>query len=433
MSIIETLEKRCIVLCVYGASVPFYLEARAWLDEEASRRLIFIDEEPLEECEDAVVLRNDLRVKLHYLDSPLQIEPVAKKVAWSAVFQEMAFAVSREGRYTAAFQKELERCHLACGLILSEAADYGVAATKNAKANQRKGIRCGLGLKGKFQDVPAVIVGAGPSLEKNGRLIKEFPGLIFAGGTALNLLDTEPHFAASIDKEAPPIPRLKVPFCFQSRINPENFSRAQGPMLLFPDSSAPWINWINRQKEGFEMGWTVGNFLTGLALFLGCNPIVFVGMDFCYTDAKKYAHLKTEMPSSLIQVGDLMTQRDWMMAAQWTEELAAKNPQTKFIQATEGGLPLKEPILTRKFSKLLPGKEEDLRPRVKAEIEALAQVKPGRWKEWKKMAHPLLLEPLWSIWKPVFERELELDPHPDKLELNQALFFEQVIQEHLDA
>ena len=49
----------------------------------------------------------------------------------------------------------------------------------------------------------------------------------------------------------------------------------------------------------------------------------------------------------------------------------------------------------------------------------------------EEIAYEKLLDPLWQIWKPIFERELDLDPHPDKIRLNKLLFFQQVLQEHL--
>ena len=55
----------------------------------------------------------------------------------------------------------------------------------------------------------------------------------------------------------------------------------------------------------------------------------------------------------------------------------------------------------------------------------------------EEVAYEQLLGPLWQSWRPVFERELALDPHrigqEQKMELNKILFYQQVIQEHLDA
>lgn len=299
-------------VCVYGWDEDLYREALAWVNEE--RRVAFVsDEERVSE---------DLRVKIYHLESPLQIEGLAKKIAWSAVLRKMTVLLAGDGKR---FKAALERCHLAADLILSEAADWHICSMKNARAN-RSSYRRGMDLKGAFKGIPALIVGAGPSLEKNGHLIKQFEkkALIFAGGSALNVIDAAPHFAASIDPAAPHKqfkmhPFFETPFCYQGRMSAENFSLVHGPKLLFPDSSSDAINWLYDQQP-FDSGWTVGNFLTAIALHFGCDPIIFVGMDFCYTDSRKYAQIEAEKPHGLVRVGNVLTQRDWLMAAKWTEE-----------------------------------------------------------------------------------------------------------------
>lgn len=446
-------------LCVYGLSAPFYELAREWLDENQKRRLIFIEEKPealsqLLQNEDAILLLNDLRVKIFFLESPLQIEPVARKAAWCTVSQETAILLLRSGVWGAEFKHHLEHYQLGAHLTLSDAADWGLSLMQNSRLSLHLPRRNGLSLRGKFSNVPALILGAGPSMEK-WKGAEEFSGkgLIFAGGSALNILDREPHFAASIDKEAPyrqfkMHPYFETPFCFQSRMNPENRALIHGPALLFPDPAAPWINWINGQEEGFESGWTVGNFLTSLALFLGCNPILHAGMDLCYGGEQKYAHLDASFGSGLIRAGSNWTQRDWLMAARWTEELAAKNPETEFLHVTEGSIcNLK---LDPKAIERLPRLKQDLRKQVHEAIQEIPLMAANRLEEWEgslyrcklnadsfvhdeeEIVYQLLLKPLWDIWKPLFERELIYDTRQDKMELNQFLFFQQVLQDHID-
>ncbi len=445
--------------CVYGLSAPFYELARGWLDENQKRRLIFIEEKPealsqLLQNEDAILLLNDLRVKIFFLESPLQVEPVARKAAWCTVSQETAILLLRSGGWGAEFKHHLEHYQLGAHLTLSDAADWGVSFMENCRSALHLPHRDGLSLRGKFAGIPALIMGAGPSMEK-WEGAEEFArkGLIFAGGSALNILDAEPHFAASIDKEAPyrqfkMHPYSETPFCFQSRMNRENRALVHGPALLFPDPAAPWINWINGQEEGFESGWTVGNFLTSLALFLGCNPILLAGMDLCYGGEQKYAHLDASFGSGLIQVGSNWTQRDWLMAARWTEELAAKHPETQFLHVTEGSIcNLK---LDPKAIERLPRLKQDLRKQVHEAIQEIPLMDASRLEEWEgslyrcklnadsfehdeeEIVYQLLLKPLWEIWKPLFERELIYDTRQDKMELNQFLFFQQVLQDHID-
>lgn len=401
-------------ICVYGWDEVLYKKALG-----DSRKFIFISEEER--------MSADSRIQIIHLESPLQIEFLAKKIAWSAVFKKLAVMGNES------FKERVEECHLAAHLILSEAADWEVGAMRNARAN-RGFYRRGMDLKGAFKGVPALIVGAGPSLEKNGHLIKEFEqrALIFAGGSALNVIGIEPHFAASIDKEAPyeqfkRHPYSETPFCYQSRMSTANYALVHGEKLLFPDSSSQALNWLY-EEESLDGGWTVGNFLTAVADILGCSPIIFVGMDFCYAEGRKYAQIDAQNSEGLIRIGDCVTQRDWLMAAKWMEG--------RGINATEGGL-----MPSVSLAEVLKSctKEWDLRTRVHNAIQQLPIRQASRWEEWDlslqrsrqeicedEIVYQKLLLPMWQIWKPLFEREAA----GQNMELHQRLFFQQILEEH---
>lgn len=410
-------------VCSLRWDEELYREALLWVDEK--KRAAFISDQEKQSA--------DPRIAIYPLESPLQLAGIARKIAWSAVFRKLHVIG------TGWMKEELQRCHLAAHLILSEAADYWVGAMKNAKANDGP-YRRGIALKGVFKDVPALIVGAGPSLETNGHLIKAFENkaLILAGGSALNAIEVEPHFAASIDQEAPyqqfkAHPFSETPFCYQARMNADNFVLVHAEKILFPDSSCEAINWIYRE-EVFDGGWTVGNFLTAVAMHMGCSPIFFVGMDLCYKQGRKYAKIEADLPEGLIQVGDTVTQKDWWMAAQWIEE-KAKGRQ--FIDASEGILNLPKMRLETVLEKCFC--EWDLRRAVHEAIQKLPLVKKNRWGEWdaslrrcqktleqleREIVYEKLLKPLWNIWRPIFEREA------GELKLHQKLFFQKVLEEH---
>src|SRR5579872_6464092 len=250
------------LICVYGLCASIYNLARSWLDGEKERRLVFIEDEgsalsQLLKDDDAILLLNDRRVKIHFLQTVLQIAPAAKKVAWAAVFRKISFLTLSESEWGIRFGEELTAAHAAAHLLLSDASDWGCAAMKNGRANRRQ-VRAGKELQGQFKNIPAVIVGAGPSLEKNGHILAslENKALIFAGGSALNALDIEPHFAASIDQEAPTRqfqthPFSNAPFFFQSRMNRDNFSLIHGEALWMPDGNSHAMNWIYGEEGLF--------------------------------------------------------------------------------------------------------------------------------------------------------------------------------------
>jgi len=463
-------------LCVLGIRAQIYTEVLPWLDENFKRRLVFIYDQPeaielFRQDVDAILALSDRRVKFYSLESSLQLESLAKQIAWRAIFLEMKIIELESTPLFVSLKKLIEQYHLGAHLLLSDAADCGLSLFRNLISRLKRPIRSALNLKGAFSSIPAVIVGAGPSLEKNRDFLKEISdqALIFVGGSALNVLDFPSHFAASIDSQAS-YAQFKqssfweVPFCFQSRMNPANFSLVHGEAFLAPESHFSFINWLDGVEDSFEGGWTVGNFLTALAAFWGCNPIVFVGMDFCYHLDQKYAHITSPGLEKLRFVDGVWTQNDWLMARQWTQELAQKLKDVTFINATEGGMGLSHPIQTRKLREIDFGPKRHLSTLVHQAIQSTPFLSSDeqRWAGWKRSLQTCLricdqglaseenleqdfsiedeivyqkfLDPLWNLWRPIFERELELDPHgghEEKLRIHQLLFFQKAIQEQL--
>jgi len=441
-------------LCVLEPDEKDWEQGLQWLDENEERRLLFVNAEK--------EIRHP-RAASMAIDSPIQVEPLAKKTAWEAVFMKMKVMGGR-GEFCLLFKKELERFHRAANLLLSDAADWGCGVARHAFLRGQRLVRQGMKLAGAFQKVPAIIVGAGPSLAKNGHFLAALRdrALILAGGAALNGIQAEPHFAASIDKEAPyrefkRHPFFETPFCFQSRMNPENLSLVHGEALLFPDSHFRFLG----EGDPFEGGWTVGTFLTAIATLMGCDPIVFVGMDFCYEGERKYARGVGSGDPCLVETQtqdgrQVRTQNDWLMARDWMEEWARTHSGHTFINATEGGLGFSLPIREARLREIPFVLREDLRKAAHEAVMGLPFAEPFDWQRWRKelcrcsekvnaalfgkeeewegeSVYESLLLPLWQLWQPVFNRALSSDPEPNKMEINQLLFFQRVIQGHLDA
>lgn len=306
---------------------------------------------------------------------------------------------------------------------------------------------------------PAIIVGAGPSLEENQEALKAWKdkALILAAGSAIQVVDVEPDLAVAIDPHTPLLRRKfpDVPLCFQGRVHPDSLTRIKGEKFTFPDSHFAFESWLTGQ-ESFNSGWTVGNAAVAMAVHLGCNPIILVGMDYCYRGKQKYA---TQKPSSLTTPlvattnakGEAVeTQRDWLMAIQWMETFAAAHPETTFINATANGMAIGKPFSAKPLNEIEP-KETGVLAKWASAMNSASSVelpatKLTEWKESLKrckkqpegeIAFELLLEPLWQVWAPMFERELMADPQPlpltEKLKIQRTLFFQQIIEEHLRA
>lgn len=374
------------------------------------------------------------RVKFFPLDSPLFVGQIAKQVAWTTVFRTCKWVGETETAAFHEFYKIWEETQRAAELLISDAADLGILALQNAKINLFRPARSALSLA--FPGIPAVIVGAGPSLARAKPLLDSLKdkALILAGGNALRALSFPPHFAALVDPKERVTVSPDIPLC----VSP----RARAPrrdLWLAPDAHFSYLNWIAGLETSFDGGWTVGNFLTALAVRWGCNPIVWIGMDMCYENLRKYATGEKGNKEPLIQAtnarGDTVwTQSDWLMAREWTYTLAQNNCNTTFIQMTDTGMAMAPPIQMRPLTERF-----DWSP-IPPPVFDAPILAPPRWAEWKThlqnqdaVAQQHLLQPLWHIWRPLIERELDLDSTPDKMELNERLFYNRVIQEHLHA
>lgn len=228
-------------------------------------------------------------------------------------------------------------------------------------------------LFGKFQGVPAIICGAGPSLAKNVEMLKSLGdrALIFAGGTAMNALNAfgfNPHFGVGIDPNYEQFTRLimnqafEVPYFYKPRFLNKALETVHGDHVAITGSSGYDIGkWIDEklglETPNVEEGHNVINLSTALATLLGCNPIIFVGLDLAYTDMQSYSsgvvnhplhnlrdqfHTKTHQ-EELVRKDDIygkatLTLWKWIAESVWYSNFAYKHKDILFVNATEGGI-----------------------------------------------------------------------------------------------
>jgi len=159
-----------------------------------------------------------------------------------------------------------------------------------------------LALAGQYRGVPAFIVGAGPSLGKNGPLLAEAAqkGLVFAvnsSARALASYGVEPQILAcmeSIDvshllRGLPYIDRVVRAISLTA--HPQTIRTGRGP-LLHVFEGIPQLNGPLSALLGFSglpVAGSVSTLAFALAQRLGCSPIVLVGQDLAYTDGHAYA------------------------------------------------------------------------------------------------------------------------------------------------
>lgn len=227
-------------------------------------------------------------------------------------------------------------------------------------------------LAGTFHGIPAILVAAGPSLDKNIRLLRDVQqnAVIMAVDTALPALlahGIQPHFVAAIDGDE--VIYEKIAACA---------SRAHGTSLLcqghvtpkivktFPADTIYWAfsgneleQWIYEslfdRRQTQEMGsWSVAHFNLAAAILMGASPIIFIGQDLAYshnrdhaahtvlTESNHMAKILKERNDDLVWVdgwggGKVPTHRGFYGVKCLFEEMLSLHPDLHFINATEGG------------------------------------------------------------------------------------------------
>lgn len=349
------------VLFVYGSAGepgPF----SSWLKQKETRYLVFVEEEEslfLAAKENPFF--NDSRVRLFYFTE--EDEGIFSGLAWEFVFMRFGYCCqdSEKGERASTFFARLEHFHRGVDLLASDSQDMGLKVLKNAFSNLDHLPRSKLcdSLKNACAGMPAILCGAGPSLESALPLLESLGdrALVIAGGSAVKALNARgiaSHLYLNVDPE-PPYRRFleqdqfSQPFFYQGRLSSELLSMVQGPLVWIPDSgSYPLENWLAAEcgifTEPFDSGWTVSNVAASLAAHLGCSPIICVGMDFSCGPKSMYAsNLDPEQNANeLIEIDNgVFSKKDWVMSAEWMGSFAAKHPQLEWINASAEGIELR--------------------------------------------------------------------------------------------
>jgi hypothetical protein len=230
----------------------------------------------------------------------------------------------------------------------------------------------------KFQNVPALIVSAGPSLDKNIQELRGFQDnvLILSTDTALKALlavGIDPHFVLTGDPSYENFLHLKGATTKESLVvaeassYPSVFDEFQGRILTctFENSSLRSLSELLGNKGSLRAWGSVATIALDFALLLQCNPIIFVGQDLAYTDGRFYCsgiyfddewfagvsnpldwENKLQVMRSTrrtVAVEDIfgkpIESTDKLTAYwNWIVKVFRENPQFRFINATEGGI-----------------------------------------------------------------------------------------------
>ena len=233
----------------------------------------------------------------------------------------------------------------------------------------------------KYKNIPAVIVSAGPSLEKNIRKLKEIKNkaLIIAVDTAMKPLyshNISPHFIITIDPQKKNSKYFRnVNFkeailIAESSVDKEAIDSFKGA-IYFINSIFPLAKYFMEElgdRGDIITGGSVSTAAYDFAIRIGANPIIMIGLDLSFpnyqTHIKGSYHeenffteiykldsydsriYKVLIAGNIREEKNIYNEKVWTdsrfdMYKNWYEEQCIKNNKIKFYNATEGGVIIK--------------------------------------------------------------------------------------------
>ncbi|MCF7806843.1 MAG: DUF115 domain-containing protein [Simkaniaceae bacterium] len=344
-------------LCIYGAHPQAIVSLLPWLSCDLNHQLYLIDhawDDFLNEKSNALCLEHP-RVHCYAANQ----EEDLKRLSWNIAFRSMQFVSLRPDGD--AIKKKLYFFKEGVELSLVDGQDKGMTVLSNVMDNLslfKDALYLLKPMKGCLKGKPALICGAGPSLKDQYEAIAQLSSraYLFAGVRALEMLKSvsiRADFGGVIDPlfvshQIEDVTRDVSMVFYQDRAASDMMRRVQQPCVWSGVGEGyPLQTWLYRHlgiSHFFEAGWNVSNFLTNIAVYLGCYPIIFAGQDHCYRKEEKYAESVPHLDNmKCIEVrdrqGDIVkTKRDFLMSIQWIERLIQEKSDIDFYQLGTLGL-----------------------------------------------------------------------------------------------
>lgn len=386
---LDTLE----VVYIYGLGLGYYyFPLKKWLAENKERDLIFI-EENLSVLKSFLEMEHAAEILAH---PQVHIRFNLDKKRLSAFLEECAqsFPVERIGVIALSSYKKKYRSRfyrLRLKLHRQTTIEYALFHENRyynhfidnfiPNFHRMESSFDGNGLKGAFEGVPAIVCGAGPSLNNDIETLGllQDKALIFAGGSAITALSHHgviPHFGIAYDPNEEELQRFmaassfEIPILYASRLHPGIFNTCNGPSGYLHTQTGGWAEYWMEDKLGLDqqslqMGFTmealsVTTAALQLACTYGCNPIILLGVDLAFTNNQSYssgvvtsssAKLK-KRKEDLRSSEKLLSRKDiygkpiatlvkWIMESATISSFVKNNGEFSFINATSGGLGFK--------------------------------------------------------------------------------------------
>jgi hypothetical protein len=377
-------------LYVYGIGLGYYYPPlREWLRGHRDRVLIFLEEDlgviaALLEMEHAVELLSDPQVYLCYLPEGEQRADALEDLARQFPIEKIevaalaSYARYRKRRWEEISLRLLRDTGVFHAFLVESLHFHQLFANFLPNLLQLERSVHAEGLLGQFRDVPAVICGAGPSLNAAIPLLRALDqrALLLAGGSAITALSAQgvsPHLAIALDPNQEEYLRLKPslhfegPLLYALRLHPAVCTTCNGPFSYLRSGTGGICEaWIEERLQihgthiGLDLGreaLSVTTLALSLAYALGCNPILFAGVDLAYTGLQRYAsgvmtdsgicvqemQNETRATERLLQRrghrgASVHTLLKWVMESECIGAFARSHPDRLFLNTSPEGL-----------------------------------------------------------------------------------------------
>ena len=229
-----------------------------------------------------------------------------------------------------------------------------------------------------IEEIPAIIVAAGPSLDKNIKELKKAEGraFIFVVDAALKTAIREgirPDLVCTVDPRAPErfyetVGEQEFLWCCSSWTNRYPI-KEYGKKVFYYNSIVPWWDRVIQEELDYEYpkiesGGCVSAEAFQVACYLGFQTIVFIGQDLAFTGGQSHTkgiagvlgdndeYIKNRRLTQVEDIDGNLLYTDFQMDVyrQWFEKKIKYNEgYLRVIDATEGGAKIKgSKILTLK-------------------------------------------------------------------------------------
>ncbi len=343
-----------------------------WLEKNPRHQLIFLENDLAALAAfapEAEKLLSHPQVHLKWALSSHILEECAAQFSYEHI---QVIATSAKAKYPAfrKIQESLLRRTLLWHSVTSEEIS-GHLLHRNIIANLHRLPQCSYvnAWEGAWKGVPAIICGAGPSLEASAEALRQVQdqkqdrALIIACGSALSALshlNIRPHLGVAIDPNAREFDCLKgcsyrdLPLLFASRLYPKVFEIFEGRYgYIRCGSGGSLENHVEHElglKDPFlgqDLGreaLSVTTLAVSLARHWGCNPIIFAGVDLAYTRQTHYSKgvLAEQIPmTGLLRRLDVSgkfvkTTLKWIMERDTFDAYAKHHPEVTFLNTSQG-------------------------------------------------------------------------------------------------